>query len=82
MLLFQSLYDEGFSSVTIPLMIDSAIQWPERKLLNQILYLRRHFPETAVFCHPNKGNYEKLLPIFEDLTGKINFGKTVLNLID
>lgn len=80
LLLFESLNEKGFSSVTIPLMIDSAIQWPERKLLNQILYLRRQFPERVVFCLPNKENYEKLLPIFEDLTG--NFCKALLNSID
>lgn len=80
LLLFESLSYKGFSSVTIPLVIDSAIQWSERKLLNQILYLRRQFPETVVFCHPNKESFEKLLPIFEDLTG--NFGIAVPNLID
>lgn len=58
------------SSVTIPVMFDDALQWPETQLLKQMLFLRRDFVDTTVFCHAVEEKYNKLLPIFEDLKGK------------
>lgn len=70
LLLFQCLREKNMSSVTIPVMFDDALQWPETQLLKQILFLRRDFVDTTVFCHAVEEKYNKLLPIFEDLKGK------------
>lgn len=68
--LLQSLRDNNISSVTIPLMVEKNIQWPERQFLKQILFWRRLFIDRIVFCHPNEEIYKKLLPVFQELTGK------------
>lgn len=58
------------SSVTIPMMFDDALHWPETSLLKQILVLREAFVDTTVLCHAEEEKYKKLLPIFENLRGK------------
>lgn len=69
-LLFQCLRDKNILSVTIPVMFDDALQWPETTLLKQILVLRPAFVDTTVFCHAKEKSFKKLLPIFENLRGK------------
>lgn len=68
--LFQCLRERNITLVVIPLMIESALQWPEKQLLKAILFLRRAFVDTTVFCHPQKETYRKLMPIFQTLKGK------------
>lgn len=70
LLLFQCLRDKNMSSVTIPVMFDDALHWPETKLLKLILFFREAFVDKTVFCHAEEEKYKKLLPIFENLRGK------------
>lgn len=69
--LLRCLHERNISTVMIPLMLDGLLlQWPINIILKAILFWRRHFLDTTIFCHSDRDKCMKLLPVFLDMKGK------------